>query len=124
NHVLWDIGQPMHAFDLDKLALGIDGRPAIVVRRARAGEWLVTLGGVERKLTTDHLVIADAEKPVALAGVMGGLQTAISDTTTRILLESARFEPGVVRRTARSLGMHTDASHRFERGTDPETTLE
>jgi len=124
NHVLWDIGQPLHAFDLDTLANGADGLPTIVVRRAKAGETLVTLDGVERKLTPQHLVIADAEKPVALAGVMGGLATAISEKTTRILLESAHFHPGAVRRTARSLGMHTDASHRFERGTDAEATVD
>ncbi|MBK9065041.1 MAG: phenylalanine--tRNA ligase subunit beta [Acidobacteria bacterium] len=124
NHVLWDIGQPLHAFDLDTLAKGADGLPTIVVRRAKAGETLVTLDGVERKLGPQHLVIADAERPVALAGVMGGLATAISEKTTRILLESAHFHPGAVRKTARSLGMHTDASHRFERGTDPEATLD
>ena len=122
NHVLWDIGQPLHAFDLDTLAKGVDGFPTIVVRRARAGETLVTLDGVTRALTPQHLVIADAEKPVALAGVMGGLETAISDRTTRILLEGAHFDPRAVRRTSRSLGMHTDASHRFERGADPEAT--
>lgn len=124
NHVLWDIGQPLHAFDLDALAKGADGLPTIVVRRGKAGESLVTLDGVERKLGPQHLVIADAERPVALAGVMGGLATAISEKTTRILLESAHFHPGAVRKTARSLGMHTDASHRFERGTDPEATLD
>ncbi len=122
NHVLWDIGQPLHAFDLDTLAKGVDGFPTIVVRRARAGETLVTLDGVTRALTPQHLVIADAEKPVALAGVMGGLETAISDRTTRVLLEGAHFDPRAVRRTSRSLGMHTDASHRFERGADPEAT--
>ncbi|HEX2758227.1 MAG TPA: phenylalanine--tRNA ligase subunit beta, partial [Thermoanaerobaculia bacterium] len=122
NHVLWDIGQPLHAFDLDTLAKGVDGFPTIIVRRARAGETLVTLDGVTRALTPQHLVIADAEKPVALAGVMGGLATAISERTTRVLLEGAHFDPRAVRRTARSLGMHTDASHRFERGTDPEAT--
>ena len=122
NHVLWDIGQPLHAFDLDTLAKGDDGLPTIVVRRARAGETLVTLDGALRTLTAQHLVIADAEKPVALAGVMGGLATAISEKTTRILLESAHFHPGAVRKTARSLGMHTDASHRFERGADLEAT--
>ncbi|HEY3348787.1 MAG TPA: phenylalanine--tRNA ligase subunit beta [Thermoanaerobaculia bacterium] len=124
NHVLWDIGQPLHAFDLDTLAKGADGIPTIVVRRAKAGETLVTLDGALRKLGPQHLVIADAERPVALAGVMGGLATAISEKTTRILLESAHFHPGAVRKTARSLGMHTDASHRFERGTDPEATLD
>ncbi|HYN41383.1 MAG TPA: phenylalanine--tRNA ligase subunit beta, partial [Thermoanaerobaculia bacterium] len=124
NHVLWDLGQPLHAFDLDTLAKGADGRPAIVVRRARAGETLVTLDGVERTLSPEHLVIADAEKPVALAGVMGGLATAITPSTTRVLLESAHFSATAVRKTARLLGMHTDASHRFERGTDPATTVE
>jgi len=124
NHVLWDIGQPLHAFDLDTLAKGSDGLPTIVVRRAKTGETLVTLDGVTRTLTAQHLVIADAEKPVALAGVMGGLATAISPKTTRVLLEGAHFEPRAVRRTARSLGMHTDASHRFERGTDPAATRE
>jgi phenylalanyl-tRNA synthetase beta chain len=124
NHVLWDLGQPLHAFDLDALARGADGRPAIVVRRARAGETLVTLDGVERTLSPEHLVIADAERPVALAGVMGGLATAITPSTTRILLESAHFSATAVRKTARLLGMHTDASHRFERGTDPATTVE
>ena len=124
NHVLWDIGQPLHAFDLDTLAKGADGLPTIVVRRAKAGEGLVTLDGISRTLTSQHLVIADAEKPVALAGVMGGLATAISEKTTRVLLEGAHFDPRAVRRTARSLGMHTDASHRFERGTDPEATCD
>jgi phenylalanyl-tRNA synthetase beta chain len=124
NHVLWDIGQPLHAFDLDRLAKGEDGLPTIVVRRARPGEKLVTLDGVERILSPECLVIADAERPVALAGIMGGLDTAISGRTTRILLESAHFDPGAVRRGARLLGMHTDASHRFERGTDPEATVE
>lgn len=124
NHVLWDIGQPLHAFDLDTLAKGPDGLPAIVVRRARAGETLVTLDGVERTLSAEDLVIADAAKPVALAGVMGGLATAITPATTRVLLESAHFSATAVRKTARRHGMHTDASHRFERGTDPETTVE
>ncbi len=124
NHVLWDIGQPLHAFDLDTLAKGPGGLPAIVVRRARAGETLVTLDGVERTLFPEDLVIADAEKPVALAGVMGGLATAITPSTTRVLLESAHFDATAVRKTARRHGMHTDASHRFERGTDPGTTVE
>lgn len=124
NHVLWDIGQPLHAYDLDLIAKGEDGKPLLVVRHARKGETLVTLDGVERKLEPAHLVIADAEKPVGLAGVMGGLATAISATTKNILLEAAHFDAGVVRRTARSLGMHTDASHRFERGADPRATVE
>lgn len=124
NHVLWDIGQPMHAYDLDTLACGAGGRPRLVVRFARAGEILVTLDGERRELKPEDLVIADAEKPVGLAGVMGGLDTAITEKTTRILLEAAHFTPSVVRRTARSYGLHTDASHRFERGTDPSATVE
>lgn len=121
NHVCWDIGQPMHAYDLDKLAKGRDGRAVLVVRRARAGETLVTLDGVERRLTTEQLVIADAERVVGLAGVMGGLDTAITDGTRRLLLEAACFDAGAVRRAAKLNGMHTDASHRFERGVDPRT---
>lgn len=113
NYTLMEIGHPTHAFDLDKLEGG-----KIVVRRARKGETLKTLDGVERKLIPEDLVIADAVRPVALAGVMGGLDTAISDSTRNILIESAWFDPATVRRTARRLGMHTDASHIFERGAD------
>jgi phenylalanyl-tRNA synthetase beta chain len=118
NFILWETGQPLHAFDLAKLPGG-----RIVVRRARAGESLVTLDGVERKLDPEMLVIADTERPVALAGVMGGADTEVTDATTDILIESAHFERGRVRSTARALGMHTDASHRFERGTDPEACV-
>ncbi|MBZ5524144.1 MAG: phenylalanine--tRNA ligase subunit beta [Acidobacteriia bacterium] len=113
NYTLMEMGHPTHAFDLDKLEGG-----KIIVRRARAGETLKTLDGVDRKLTTDDLIIADAVKPVALAGVMGGLDSAISAGTKNILIESAWFEPASVRKTARYHGMHTDASHIFERGAD------
>jgi len=113
NYVLLELGQPLHSFDLDKLA----GRK-IIVRRARAGEMLETLDGVERKFTADHLIIADADKPVGIAGVMGGQASGISNSTVNVLLESAWFEPKSIRRTARYFGMHTDASHRFERGSD------
>jgi phenylalanyl-tRNA synthetase beta chain len=113
NYTLMEIGHPTHAFDLDKLEGG-----KIIVRRARTGETLKTLDGVDRKLDPEDLVIADAARPVALAGVMGGLDTAISDSTKNILIESAWFDPATVRRTARRLGMHTDASHIFERGAD------
>jgi phenylalanyl-tRNA synthetase beta chain len=113
NYTLMEIGHPTHAFDLDKLEGG-----KIVVRRARAGETLKTLDGTERKLDPEDLIIADAARPVALAGVMGGLDTAISGSTKNILIESAWFDPATVRRTARRLGMHTDASHIFERGAD------
>ncbi|MGA2992597.1 MAG: phenylalanine--tRNA ligase subunit beta [Candidatus Korobacteraceae bacterium] len=113
NYVLNELGQPTHAFDLDKLDGG-----KIVVRRAREGELLKTLDGVERKLTRQDLVIADGVKAVALAGVMGGYDTMISEQTRNVLIESAWFDPGSIRRTSRRLGMHTDASHRFERGAD------
>lgn len=113
NYVLWEMGHPTHAFDLDRLEGG-----CIVVRRARPGETLETLDGVERKLGKDDLVIADAVKPVALAGIMGGASSAISATTRNVLIEAAWFDPVSVRRTAKRHGMHTDASHRFERGAD------
>ncbi len=112
NYNLIEMGHPTHAFDLDKL------RGKIVVRRARDGEKLVTLDGVERTLTKDDLVIADAERAVALAGLMGGYDTMITDRTKNILIEAAWFDPVVIRKMARRLGMHTDASHRFERGAD------
>lgn len=113
NYTLMELGHPTHAFDLDKLEGG-----KIIVRRARAGETLTTLDGVARKLDPQDLIIADARKPVGLAGVMGGLDTAISASTRNILIESAWFDPAAVRKTARRLGMHTDASHIFERGAD------
>ena len=113
NLALLELGHPLHAFDLDQLA-----GSRIVVRRAAEGERLVTLDGKERKLTADDLVIADGARPVALAGVMGGQTSEVSAATTRILLESAVFEPAGVRRTARRHALHTEASHRFERGAD------
>jgi phenylalanyl-tRNA synthetase beta chain len=119
NFILWELGQPLHAFDLTKLA-----QATIVVRRAREGERLVTLDGQERELKPGMLVIADAERPVALAGVMGGLESEVTEATRDILLESAHFDRRAVRITARGLGMHTDASHRFERGSDPELCAE
>jgi phenylalanyl-tRNA synthetase beta chain len=116
NLALLELGHPLHGFDLDKLA----GR-RIIVRRAREGEPLTTLDGKERKLSADDLVIADGEKPVALAGVMGGLTSEVGGQTTRLLLESAMFEPAGIRRTSRRHGLHTEASHRFERGMDEHT---
>jgi phenylalanyl-tRNA synthetase beta chain len=113
NYTLMELGHPTHAFDIDKLEGG-----KIIVRRARKGETLKTLDGVDRKLEPEDLIIADAVKPVALAGVMGGLDSAISESTKNILIESAWFDPATVRKTARRLGMHTDASHIFERGAD------
>ncbi len=113
NFVLMEYGQPLHAFDYNLLT---DNR--IVVRRAAADEQLTTLDEVERELTPDMLVIADAEKPVALAGVMGGYDSEITETTCDVLLESAYFNPSSIRATAKKLGINTEASYRFERGAD------
>lgn len=118
NYVLHELGQPLHAFDFEKL-----GGHRIVVRRAAPAEKLKTLDGVERPLTGDMLVIADAEKPVALAGIMGGEESEISTQTKDVLIESAYFNPHSVRQTARQLGMDTEASRRFERGADCEGVL-
>ena len=118
NYVLHELGQPLHAFDFEKL-----GGHRIVVRRAAPGEKLKTLDGVERTLSGDMLVIADAEKAVALAGIMGGEESEISTRTTDVLIESAYFDPHSVRVTARQLGMDTEASRRFERGADCEGVL-
>ena len=118
NYVLHEVGQPLHAFDFKKLS-----GSRIVVRRATAGEKLKTLDGVERELTSEMLVIADADKPVALAGIMGGEESEISTATTDVLIESAYFNPDSVRRTARTLGMDTEASRRFERGADCDGVL-
>ncbi len=113
NYVLQELGQPLHAFDLSKLAGGIQ------VRMAAAGESLMLLDGQSVTLRDDTLVIADQDKALAMAGVMGGADTAVSDTTVDIFLESAFFAPLAVAGKARSYGLHTDSSHRFERGVDP-----
>jgi len=118
NYVLMEMGHPTHAFDLDLL----EGCK-IVVRQAVHGEKLKTLDGVERQLHPGDLVIADAVKPVALAGIMGGWDTMITANTRNVLIESAWFDPATVRRTARRHSMHTDASHRFERGADWGATM-
>jgi len=118
NYVLHELGQPLHAFDLQKL-----GGQKIIVRRAAAGERLQTLDGIMRSLEREMLVIADAERPVALAGIMGGLDSEISTSTVDVLIESAYFNPDSVRRTARKLGMDTEASRRFERGADCENVV-
>jgi len=118
NYVLLETGHPLHAFDYHKLA-----ENRIVVRRANQGEKIVSLDEEERVLDTDMLVIADAEKPVALAGIMGGLESEITEETNDILLESAYFNPVSIRKTSKALGMHTEASHRFERGADIENTV-
>jgi phenylalanyl-tRNA synthetase beta chain len=114
NYVMLETGQPLHAFDFDRL-----GEGRIVVRRAAVGETLTTLDGQERALTPNMLVIADATKPVALAGVMGGGESEVSEQTKTMLLESAHFDPLAVRRTAKALDMRTEASYRFERFVDP-----
>jgi phenylalanyl-tRNA synthetase beta chain len=115
NLVLVEYGYPTHAFDLAKLR-----GPKVIVRTAREGERLRTLDGEERALGPDDLAICDAEGPVAVAGVMGGSDSGVGEATTRVLVETAYFEPRSVRRTSRRLGIHSDASHRFERGVDPQ----
>jgi phenylalanyl-tRNA synthetase beta chain len=115
NYVMLEYGQPLHAFDFEKLAGG-----RIVVRMPVPGETITTLDGIERCLDSEMLMICDAEKPVAVAGVMGGKDSEVSGSTTRVLLESACFDPVSVRRTARLLKMSTEASYRFERGVDPQ----
>ena len=116
NYVMLELGQPLHSFDLNRLA-----DATIVVGCARPGESLATLDGEAREITPEMLMIRDAEEPVAIAGVMGGRESEVSDETTDILLECALFEPKQVRATRRALGMSTDASYRFERGVDPAT---
>ncbi len=113
NYVMLELGQPQHAFDAASVA---DGR--IIVRRARAGERLVTLDNVERELDTEMLLITDPEKAIGIAGVMGGLNSEVTDDTTTIILESAYFDPVSIRRTARKLNLRSEASSRFERSID------
>lgn len=115
NYVLLERGQPLHAFDQIKVVGGIE------VRRAKKGEKILCLDEIERTLDATDLVIADEKGPVAIAGVMGGLRTAVSDQTNAILLESAHFDPKSVRLTAKRLALHTEASHRFERWVDPQS---
>ncbi len=115
NYVMLEQGQPLHAFDFDKLR----GR-RIVVRNAREGEELTTLDGVTHKLRSEQTMICDAERPVAAAGVMGGAETEVDKGTMRVLLESAHFRNTSVRRTRKQLGLSTEASYRFERSVDPE----
>ena len=118
NYVLWEMGKPTHVFDMDLLEGG-----RLIIRRAKNGEKLKTLDGVERTLTSEDLVVADAKKPVGLAGVMGGFDTMITDKTRNILIESAWWDPVTVRKSSRRHALHTDASHRFERGADFESTV-
>jgi phenylalanyl-tRNA synthetase beta chain len=118
NYVLWEMGKPTHVFDMDLLEGG-----RLIIRHAKDGEKLKTLDGVERALASEDLVVADAQKPVGLAGVMGGFDTMITDRTRNVLIESAWWDPVTVRKTSRRHGLHTDASHRFERGADFESTV-
>src|SRR6185295_18531711 len=115
NYVLWELGHPLHAFDAEGVA-----ERTIVVRRAAAGERFTTLDGQARTLDASMLVIADPTRAIGLAGVMGGQNSEVSERTTRVLLESAYFDPGTTRRTSRALGLRTDAAYRFERGADIE----
>jgi phenylalanyl-tRNA synthetase beta chain len=118
NYVLMETGHPLHAFDYDTLT-----GHTIVVKTAMEGEKFVTLDGKERTLASETLMICDAEKPIAVAGVMGGANTEITDTTTNVLIESAYFNPRNIRRTSKYLGLSTEASYRFERGTDINITV-
>ena len=118
NYVMLETGQPLHAFDYHLIAQGAAGRPTIVVRRAAAGEKFRTLDNQERTLTGDMLLIADAQKGIALAGIMGGANTEINAQTTDVLIESACFQPTNIRRTSKALGLRSESSYRFERGAD------
>jgi phenylalanyl-tRNA synthetase beta chain len=115
NLVLMEFAHPIHAFDLDLLTTG-----KVLVRRARGGEKMVTIDHIERELSEDDLLITDGERPIALAGVMGGADSEIHDGSRRVLIECAYFTPRGVRRTSRRHGLHSEASHRYERGIDPE----
>ncbi len=118
NYVLYEIGQPLHTFDLDNVA-----DKKIIVRQANDKEKFVTLDSKERILSSSDLMICDGQKPVAIAGVMGGENSEITNATKNILIESAHFNPSSVRKTAKKLGLQTDASYRFERGSDPNVTV-
>jgi len=118
NYVLMETGQPLHAFDFDQLA-----QQRIVVKTAADGDKFVTLDQKERQLNSRMLMICDGEKQVAVGGVMGGLNSEIEDTTRRVLIEGAYFNPVSIRKTSKTLGLSTDASHRFERGVDPQGTV-
>jgi phenylalanyl-tRNA synthetase beta chain len=115
NYVMWELGQPLHAFDLDRVA----GR-SIIVRRARPGERIVTLDGQTHALAPDMAMVCDAERAIGIGGVMGGADSEVTEQTTSVLLEAAYWDPGSVRRTSRALGLATDAAYRFERGGDIE----
>ncbi|MBO4476044.1 MAG: phenylalanine--tRNA ligase subunit beta [Bacteroidales bacterium] len=119
NYILFELGQPLHTFDAGKIRGG-----KVIVRRAAEGEPIRTLDGIDRKLRATDMVIADAEGPMCIAGVFGGDDSGVTDATTDLFIESAYFDPGSVRKTAKSQGLQTDASFRFERGADPLITLD
>ncbi|MGH7871678.1 MAG: phenylalanine--tRNA ligase beta subunit-related protein, partial [Candidatus Binatia bacterium] len=119
NYVMLETGQPLHAFDLDCLSA-----KQIVVRAAAQTQRLTTLDGIDRQLCADDLLICDADHPVALAGIMGGSDSEVRDVTRSVLIESANFSASAIRRTAKRFALHSEASHRFERGVDPEGTIE
>ena len=118
NYILFELGQPLHTFDADKVKGG-----KVIVRRATEGEVIRTLDGVERKLSSRDMVIADAGGPMCIAGVFGGEESGVSDSTVSLFIESAYFDPGSIRRTSKTQGLQTDASFRYERGCDPEVLL-
>jgi phenylalanyl-tRNA synthetase beta chain len=117
NYIMLELGQPLHAFDYDKVG------PDIVVRSARTGEKVITLNGVEHELREGQMMICDAQKPVATPGIMGGLETEVTDGTRNVLLESANFESTAIRKLRKELGLSTEASYRFERSVDPEGVI-
>ena len=114
NFILWELGQPLHTFDADRIKGG-----KVIVRRAQEGEKIVTLDEQERKLSSEDIVIADAEGPMCIAGVFGGIDSGVTAETTSVFIESAYFDPGSIRKTSKRHGLQTDASFRFERGCDP-----
>jgi phenylalanyl-tRNA synthetase beta chain len=114
NFILWELGQPLHTFDADKVKGG-----KVIVRRAQEGEKIVTLDEQERKLSAEDIVIADAEGPMCIAGVFGGIDSGVTESTTNVFIESAYFDPGSIRKTSKRHTLQTDASFRFERGCDP-----
>ena len=118
NFILFELGQPLHTFDADKISGG-----KVIVRRAAEGEGIRTLDGVERKLSASDMVIANADGPMCIAGVFGGEDSGVSDSTVNLFIESAYFDPASVRKTSKSQGLQTDASFRYERGADPQVTL-
>ena len=114
NFILWELGQPLHTFDADKIAGG-----KVIVRRASEGEKIVTLDEMERKLSAEDIVIADENGPMCIAGVFGGIDSGVTESTTNVFIESAYFDPGSIRKTSKRHTLQTDASFRFERGCDP-----